>query len=128
MSLLIFCIVLLLITSVLELLIDCTAVAKLGIFMTCFYMFGTLAIFCGCFNDWAIGWWIWGFFILILLSLFLICTILFTFETKGFMTYFSDCILGSKLVLTPWASGSFIPLDFAWDHVCIKYFSEFPTL
>ena len=127
-SLLICCIILLLIASVLELLIDCTGVVKLGIFMTSMGIFGNTRIF-EFSADWAIDWLISGFFCL---DLALPCPILgFTCGVslnKGLSIGFSHCILGSKPLLIPWTSGSLILLDLAWDLVCITYFTEFPIL
>ena len=50
MSLDICCIILLLIHSVLQLLIDCTGVVKLGIFMTSMGISGLMSIFSGSFD------------------------------------------------------------------------------
>ena len=108
MSLLIFCISLLLIASVLGLLIDCTGILKLGLFMASICIHGNSGIFYEFSTDWAIGWLIGGFF---QLNPALPCLILgFICETsfiKGFIICFSACILGFKLLLIPWTSCSF---------------------
>ena len=88
----------------LELLIDCTGVAKLGIFMTSMGISGNTGNF-EFSADWAIDWLIGGFF-----------------HLRPALPY---PILG----LTCGVSlNKGLAICFAWDHFCTKYFTEFPIL